>query len=83
MNVYVITLLENNKIVGVFNTENRSDILEGMLQYFYVHGYTDNDPELVADFIAQWVEQDIDCLGDYGFKCTFKILNDYDGFGDF
>jgi len=83
MNVYVITSLENKEVIGVFNTENRSDILEGILQYFYVHAYPDNDPEFVADFIAQWVEQDIDCLENYGFKCTFKILNDYDGFGDF
>ena len=73
MNVYVITLLENNKIVGVFNTEN--DILAEVLGKFYDQGYCDEDPELVAEFIALWVIKGIECLEEFGFGYVTQILN--------
>lgn len=83
MTVYVITQKVTNEVVGVFNTENENDILAGVLISFYNHGYPDTDPELVADFVSQWVEKGIECLDDYGFAYVVKILNEPSNFEDF
>ena len=82
MTVYVITSQETSEVVGVFNTENEVDVLAGVLQSFYNYEYPENEPEVVADFVAQWVEQGIECIKHFGFTYVVKILNDPTGFED-
>ena len=83
MTVYVITQKVTNEVVGVFNTENENDILAGVLQSLYNHNYCEEDPELISDFVALWVEKGIECLDDFGFAYVVKILNEPSSFEDF
>lgn len=73
MTVYIITSKPTNEIIGVFNTEN--NILAEVLGIFYDQGYCDEDPELVAEFVALWVIKGIECLEEFGFGCVTQILN--------
>ena len=83
MTVYVITQKVTNEVVGVFNTENENDILAGMLLSLYNHNYCEEDPELISDFVALWVEKGIECLDTFGFNYVVKILNEPSSFEDF
>lgn len=83
MIVYVIFSKETNEVVGVFNTENENDILIGMLQSLYNHNYCEEDPELISDFVALWIEKGVECLDDFGFTYVTKVLNNPADFEDF
>ena len=83
MTVYVITHEVTNEVVGVFNTENENDILEGMLIYLYNHNFHNENPEIVSEFVALWVERGIECLNTFDFNYVVKILNEPSSFEDF
>jgi hypothetical protein len=83
MTVYVITQKVTNEVVGVFNSNNGNDILAGVLLSLYSHNYCEEDPELISDFVALWMEKDIECLDEFGFAYDIKILNDPTHFEDF
>lgn len=83
MTVYVITHEVTNEVVGVFNTENENDILAGMLIYLYNHNFHNENPEIVSEFVALWVERGIECLDTFDFNYVVKILNEPSSFEDF